>query len=137
MSAVLAHLDGERGRRAQLVSAVVEMEKVVEEVMRAVPWKALLKKINVHAKLPSGAGDRRPDLDAEAAAAVIHAYKDSSIHPEETTRSEGARLLTHRHTSAMCECAKQVKCNNMWDRKKVGSHSLAPVHCDSCTITDD
>ena len=104
--------------------------------MRAVPWKAFLKEINVHATLPSGAGDRRPDLDAEAAAAVIHAYKDSWIHPEETTRSEGARLLTHRHTSAMCECAKQVKCNSMWDRKKVGSHSLAPVHCDSAAITE-
>ena len=102
MSAVLAHLDGERGRRAQLVSAVVEMEKVVEEVMRAVPWKALLKKINVHAKLPSGAGDRRPDLDAEAAAAVIHGYKDSSIHPEETTRSEGVRDFSRTDTQVQC-----------------------------------
>ena len=108
MSAVLAHLDGERGRRAQLVSAVVEMEKVVEEVMRAVPWKALLKKINVHATLPSGAGDRRPDLDAEAAAAVIHGYKDSSIHPKETTaqrRCATSHTQTHTRNECVCEAS--------------------------------
>jgi hypothetical protein len=64
-------------------------------------------------------------------------HKARAGGPEETTRSEGARLLTHRHTSAMCECAKQVKCNSMWDRKKVGSHSLAPVHCDSAAITEE
>ena len=63
-------------------------------------------------------------------------HKARAGGPEETTHSEGARLLTHRHTSAMCACAKQVICDSMWDRKKVGSHSLAPVHCDSAAITE-
>ena len=40
VGAVPAHLDGEGGRRAQLVPAVVELEEVVEEVMRTVPRKA-------------------------------------------------------------------------------------------------
>jgi hypothetical protein len=52
VGAVPALIIGEGGRRAQLVPAVVEVEEVVEEVVRAMARKAALKKIHIRLALP-------------------------------------------------------------------------------------
>ena len=61
--------------------------------------------------------------------------------PNETT----ARRQTHdvSHTDAQVQCARVFVAESaihaaisMWDCGIAGSHSLAPVHCDSCAITE-
>mmetsp|Transcript_26501 Transcript_26501/g.70672 ORF Transcript_26501/g.70672 Transcript_26501/m.70672 type:complete len:211 (-) Transcript_26501:60-692(-) len=60
VGAVSAHFYGEGGGRTHLVPAEVELEEVVEEVVRAMRWEAAVKKIEVCVLLPPGPRAERP-----------------------------------------------------------------------------
>ena len=59
-----------------------------------------------------------------------------SIPKRDDGAATGARRLTQR---PQVQCARVFVAESaisMWDRGIAGSHSLAPVHCDSCAITE-
>ena len=107
MGAMSAHVDGEGGRRAQLVSAVVEAEKVVEEVVRAMTRKAALQQTNVCVFFPRWARARRPDFRLECAAGTgAHVDDDWTLHPNETTARRQTRDVSHTdHKCNVCVCS--------------------------------
>ena len=110
MGAMSAQLDGEGGGRTHLVPAEVELEEVVEEVVRAMPWEAAVKKSEVCVLLPPGPRAERPDLRFDVDAGVAgHVDDDRTFHPrpEQTTAQQKCATPLAQTHSAMCVCAKR------------------------------
>eukprot|EP00966_Prymnesium_polylepis_P022619 520426-Prymnesium_polylepis.1 len=77
-----AHFDGEGGGRTHLVPAEVELEEVVEEVVRAIPWEAAVKKSEVCVLLPAGSRAERPEFRFDNDAGVAgYVDDDRTLHP--------------------------------------------------------
>ena len=96
MRAVLALLVREGLGGAQFVPAIVELEEVVVEMMRAGSWKASLQEANVGVSLPSSAGAEGHNCNLVARLAKLG--DDSwALHPDNTEQIEterGTRLCT-------------------------------------------
>ena len=87
MRAVLALLVREGLGGAQFVPAIMELEEVVEEMMRAGSWKASLQETNVGVSLPSSAGAEGHDCNLVARLAKLG--DDSwALHPDNTAQIE-------------------------------------------------
>ena len=133
MRAVPALLVGEGLGGAQFVPAIVELEEVVEEMMRASSWKASLQETNVGVSLPFSAGAEGHDRNLGAR--LAHLGDESwALHPDNTEKTKRAR----HETCTLCageerdgEYAKYMQSPQSTSRS-----TLAPVHCRSCATTE-